>query len=121
LKEIALRLAAGGGHLDIVNWLVARQANINANGEALLQVPSRFNTLIFLALTSDELESTALHLAAQNGNLDTVKFLARHGADIDAEGERLPTFPSLISNIFSRQTEGNCISFGSTWRALGYY
>jgi ankyrin repeat protein len=56
---------------------------------ALLYI--RFNILILVSI-SDDLEKTALHFAAQNGSLDVVKFLAKHGADIDAEGQSLPIF-----------------------------
>ena len=64
-KRHPLLLAASGGHLDIVNLLIAKGADVNA---------------------STPWDGTALHVASCNGHSEVVKTLLSHGAKVDALG-----------------------------------
>jgi ankyrin repeat protein len=61
----ALRAAAGGGHLDVVERLLAAKADVNA-------------------ATADEFGRTALQAAAGGGHLDVVERLLAAKADVNA-------------------------------------
>lgn len=58
-----LTVAAWKGHLDVVQLLLARNANVNAGGE--------------------KYRGTALQQAASGGYLEIVQFLLAQGADIN--------------------------------------
>lgn len=71
-----LHVAAAHGKLDIVKLLVARGANVNANGGIAGGAP--------------------LSLAASKGYDDIVRFLLSHGANLDiTEPERNPLFSAI--------------------------
>ena len=62
-SQTALHLAAYGGHLAVVKYLVGQRADVNAkNGR----------------------DETALHIAATYGYLELVRFLLGQGADVNA-------------------------------------
>jgi ribosomal protein L12E/L44/L45/RPP1/RPP2 len=64
-NKTALMLAIEAGHLDVVQYLVEHNANVN------LFAGRPFSPLM---------------LAAQAGYLDIIQYLIAHGADIDAQG-----------------------------------
>ena len=57
----ALHKAAGGGHIEVVRFLVENGADVNAR---------------------DKGDDTALHDAAFEGHIEVVRFLLENGADV---------------------------------------
>jgi len=93
----ALILASKSGHLDIVNALVAKEANVNAvnsYGHTALIIASYFGHLdIVNALVAvpdinvnaaNEDGQTALITASKSGHLEIVNALIAKGADVNA-------------------------------------
>ena len=62
--------AAEGGHVEIMEWLKARGANIRIKADESSIYPG----------------AEPIHLAAENGKLEAVKWLVGQGADINAKG-----------------------------------
>ncbi|KOR31084.1 hypothetical protein TI04_02620, partial [Achromatium sp. WMS2] len=62
LDALPLAIAAEAGHLDIVQLLIDKKADINA---------------------TDRVGFTPLHMAAQKGHRDVAQFLLEHGANVD--------------------------------------
>ena len=85
-----LRLAAEGGNLPTVQYLHGLGANIDGN---YLEFVQKFRVNGFYSFPNPSPQSrlnlynsnTALILAAQSGNLLTVKYLYENGANIDAQ------------------------------------
>jgi ankyrin repeat protein len=72
-KQIACHIAAEGGHVRTLQKLWESDENGEINAKNVL------------LLAKDMQEKTALHIAADNGQLDTVKFLVEKGADVHAK------------------------------------
>jgi ankyrin repeat protein len=75
-----LHLASEHGHINIVEYLVNKGANVDPKNE---------NIIMFLS--SDILfhEITPLHFASSNGHIDIVEYLVNKGANIDPKGYRI--------------------------------
>ena len=94
-----LSIAAGEGHYQLVQLLLARGANINApskNGTALYTASYNGHASIVRMLLSNGANidaknlndgCTALHSAAEKGHYSTVQMLLENGADINAQNE----------------------------------
>jgi hypothetical protein len=67
-SEAVVMGAVDFGHVDLVEWLLARGANVNARATA-------------------KSRHTALHSAAWNGDLPMVRLLVAAGADLSARDE----------------------------------
>ena len=71
-----LHIAASHGKLDIVRWLIAQGANVNAAGGSF--------------------EGTPVHMAASKGHLEVVKYLIESDAILDvSEPVRNPLFGAI--------------------------
>lgn len=98
-KVPALYAAAEYGHLEIVECLLERDADINAHCE-------QYGSSLYIATQSDHMPiikllldrganvnliggggRRALNIAAWNGNVEAVRLLIEHGADIDPDEE----------------------------------
>ncbi|XP_042226236.1 ankyrin repeat domain-containing protein 29-like [Homarus americanus] len=95
----ALHLAAWGGHEEVITVLLKQNADqeILAQGRRAFHwaavgghVPAmreldRYDRQSKFSLT--EHHKTALHLAADHGNLEAVNWLLKHGVDLELEDE----------------------------------
>jgi len=92
-----LHIAASRGHKDIVNFLIANKADVNAQGwggftPLHYAAGSGHKDVAGLLLANKakvnvERKSgeTALHLAAYEGHIETVEVLLANGADVNAD------------------------------------
>ncbi len=93
----ALIWASAGGHLDIVEALLASGADVNhilsdKKAGALHLAAQNGHANVVRALlgrgaavnAADSRNATALHLAANKGHAEVVRFLLDHGADVNA-------------------------------------
>ncbi|WCR59442.1 MAG: Phosphocholine transferase AnkX [Wolbachia endosymbiont of Ctenocephalides felis wCfeF] len=76
--QTPLHIAAENGWLNIVKYLIDKDANINAKGEY---------------------GWTPLHIAAKNGKLDMIKYLTNKGANINAKDECYSTPLHLVAEL----------------------
>ena len=76
----SLYVASQNGHLDVVNLLLEKNANIEASSTSD-HARGRF---VCLLLGSDEHGATSLYVASQKGHLDIVKLLLEKNANIEA-------------------------------------
>ena len=81
--------AAANGHRRAAAWLLDHGADVNRR--ATFGGPSHGQGV------------TALHLAAQNGNLEMVRFLLERGADPSIEDENYHSTPAGWANHFGHQ------------------
>jgi ankyrin repeat protein len=65
--DTALMMASEKGHLEIVKWLIANNADVNAKDN------------------KDNVGETALILASEKGHLEIVKLLIANNADVNAK------------------------------------
>lgn len=98
--ENALMIAALRGHLDIVQALIDRRAQVNKPGWAPLHYAATYNGPQALAITRLLLEhhafidaespnrTTPLMMAAQYGRSEVVRLLLEEGADPQARNEQ---------------------------------
>ena len=105
----ALMAASRGGHLDVVDKLLAKGADVNASQHflqgfdfgrtALDEAIQGRHVAVVMALVAaganvtiiNENEESALYAASAHGLLPVVEFLLAHGADVDAGShERTP-------------------------------
>lgn len=98
-KPTALHAACSNGRYDVVKTLLDRNANINASsheqGTALYAAVGSLDNRILELLLDRQVEvniiggphKRALNLAAFTGNLDAVRILIDHGADVDPNEE----------------------------------
>lgn len=105
----ALRWASGLGHLDIIELLLKKGANIHANDDDALRVAS-FNgnaeVVKFLIGKGANIHATdnfALKWAIKHGNIDLVEFLLDEGADIHSNNDE--TLRSAIDYGHSEVTK----------------
>ena len=86
----AFLLAASSNSAPIVSALIDKKADVNVAGES----------------SSGEQGWTALHFAAQNGNLEMIQALAKAGANLDAvrKGGRTPLIEAAESAWSSQQS-----------------
>jgi ankyrin repeat protein len=68
-----LPLAVVGGHLRVVQWLLAHGANVEERAEQSRVLPSN-------------VRGSVLQLAAERGRLEIVRCLLDHGADVNSRG-----------------------------------
>lgn len=107
-KNTALVWAAHGGHMDIVQALVAKNVDVDAlntlGATALMWAAAAGHTDIVKFLwesgasldTQDEWGNTAAMFAKDNGHQDTVKFLEKSGANFnlkDGSGDTVRDLP----------------------------
>ncbi|KAI9767041.1 MAG: hypothetical protein M1840_006000 [Geoglossum simile] len=89
---VALQAAAGEGHLDVVEWLLEAEANVNAaaapaagrSGQTASQVRSRLGVIGGVLVASGYNGRTALQAAAGSGHFDVVERLLWANADVNA-------------------------------------
>ncbi|KAF0191297.1 MAG: yahDC [Gammaproteobacteria bacterium] len=77
----ALHTAAKGGHVEVVEVLLARGADVNGG---------------------DGLGFTALHLAVWQGRAEVVEVLLAHGADVNANRNRRGVMPLHVAAQFGQ-------------------
>ena len=94
--ETALMLAAFGGHLEIVQLLLANGAEVNQPGWTPLiysAAQNRMDVARLLLKSGAEVNAhsgsgtTALMMAAREGHMSMVLLLMQHGADLDLKNE----------------------------------
>jgi ankyrin repeat protein len=88
-RGTALLWAAAKGHVRAAAWLLDHGAEVNRR--ATFGGPSHGQGV------------TALHLAAQNGNMEMVRFLAQRGADRSIEDEIYHSTPGGWADHFGHR------------------
>jgi ankyrin repeat protein len=87
----ALHRAAANGHIEIVKYLFEKGGNINIPLKVNISHSafSSSNGRGFILFFSNGRQNglSGLHLAADNGHADVVKYLAEKISDIDAQDE----------------------------------
>lgn len=100
-----LKLAVDGGHKEIVELLISKKANVEANkggltpvmiaalkgyieiAEVLVQHKAdinRYGSVMVYGDVNVSVRTTALILATQNSHYDMISFLLEHGADVNS-------------------------------------
>lgn len=110
-----LHEAASGGHIDLVEWLLDNGASINARTTAERGYPGT-ETPLYLAVERQKLEvaelllkrgakpnlkssdgTSALDVAASNGDYGLVVLLVKHGGNLKPRGESDPLMSALAA------------------------
>lgn len=100
-RDSVLLAAVDNRHHELVSWLLSQGANANARHTGLSR-------------------QTALHNAAWNGDLDMVRLLVEHGADLRARDGEHDNSPAGWAETAARMT-GNpaCMDVAAWLRAQG--
>lgn len=133
-NEITLTYASGGGHLEILKYLVALGANIHANNQILRWASEKGHLevvkyLVELGVNIHFNNDAALRSASAGGHLDIVKYLEGLGANIHANNDDALRSASqngrlnVIKYLLSKGANPNAIDHHTLERAdvYGYY
>jgi len=80
-----LKTAAACGYVDVVRLLLARGADVDGTGYACDPVFRVFHFVGRILSGGDHPTSTPLMSAASNNQVEAVRILLDHGADVNAE------------------------------------
>ncbi|PNP46422.1 hypothetical protein THARTR1_10744 [Trichoderma harzianum] len=111
--DSAVHAAVNGGHMNVVEFLVSRGANVNSQSPLFVHIPERDTHLLGYLLNQgmnldmqDEQHGTALHKAITIENSTHFELLLERGADINALSEKLGTPLQAACVTIERYTPG---------------
>uniref|UniRef100_A0A7S1ULV4 Uncharacterized protein n=1 Tax=Grammatophora oceanica TaxID=210454 RepID=A0A7S1ULV4_9STRA len=114
----SVMFAAAGGHLECAKQLVGLGADINAIARATPGYLEKLKEMIAEGQVDPEEDPhvdgvTALHVAAQGGHLDTVKYLLELGASVAVEDDEKRTALTLAIKGNHGETASTLVEAGA--------
>jgi ankyrin repeat protein len=82
-----LHLASQHGHIDIVEYLVNKGANVDSKDRSIVMFLS--SDILFHGITP-------LHYASEHGHIDIVEYLVNKGANVEAKANGILLYFFLL-------------------------